>query len=156
MFRELLIHSYCSLFLSVALINTFDRSIAGFELWEWICLVLIGNLWHFQGIWRGNMYKTNMGALEIFDYSTASTGSNPKGDEVRRPRLSEDDTICIDATEPTELRRSPDNFCKHNIELSFSLVPSCYATSCIRELMKNWNKGQKQITSWIVMHDCLL
>ena len=79
----------------------------------------------------------NMGALEIFDYSTASTGSNPKGDEVKRPRLSEDDTICIDVTEPTELRRSPDNFCKHNIELSFSLVPSCYATSCIRELMKN-------------------
>ena len=71
------------------------------------------------------------------DHSAASTGSNPKGDGAKRPRLREDETICIDATEPhTELRRSPDNFC-NNIELSFSLEPSCYATSCIRELMKN-------------------
>ena len=60
----------------------------------------------------------------------------PKGDDVKRPRLGEDETICTDATEQTELPRSPDNFC-NNIEISFSLEPSCYATSCIRELMKN-------------------
>ena len=70
------------------------------------------------------------------DYSAASTGSNPKGDDVKRRRLSEEETICIDVTVQTELPRSPGNFCK-NIELSFSLEPSCYATSCIRELMKN-------------------
>ena len=70
------------------------------------------------------------------DYSAASTGSNPKGDDVKRQRLGEDEAMCIGATEQTELSRSPDNFC-NNIELSFSLEPSCYATSCIRELMKN-------------------
>lgn len=70
------------------------------------------------------------------DYSAASTDSNPIADDVKRPKLGEDETICIDATEQTELLPSPDNFC-NNIELSFSLEPSCYATSCIRELMKN-------------------
>ena len=69
------------------------------------------------------------------DHSAASTGSNPKVD-VKRPRLGEDETICFDATEQTELPRNPGYFC-NNIELSFSLEPSCYATSCIRELMKN-------------------
>ena len=70
------------------------------------------------------------------DYSAASTGLNPKGYEVKRPRLSEDETKCINTTEQAELPRSPDNLC-NNIEISFSLEPSCYATSCIRELMKN-------------------
>ena len=69
------------------------------------------------------------------DHSAASTGSNPK-DDVKRPRLGEDETICFDATEQTEFPRNPGNFC-NSIELSFSLEPSCYATSCIRELMKN-------------------
>jgi len=68
--------------------------------------------------------------------SAASTGSNPKNDVVKRPRLGENETICTDATEQTELPRSLDNFC-NDIEISFSLEPSCYATSCIRELMKN-------------------
>lgn len=68
--------------------------------------------------------------------SAASTGSNPKNDVVKRSRLGENETICTDATEQTELPRSLDNFC-NDIEISFSLEPSCYATSCIRELMKN-------------------
>lgn len=70
------------------------------------------------------------------DHSTASKGLSPKRDDVKRPRLGEDETECADATEHTELSRSSDNFCS-NIEISFSLEPSCYATSCIRELMKN-------------------
>ena len=67
--------------------------------------------------------------------STATEGSNPT-DDVKRPRLIEDETRRIDAAELNELQRSSDNFCS-NLEISFSLEPSCYATSCIRELMKN-------------------
>jgi len=70
------------------------------------------------------------------DYSSASSGLNSKGDGVKRPRLGEDEPICTDTTEQTQLPRSCDNLC-NNIEISFSLERSCYATSCIRELMKN-------------------
>jgi len=70
------------------------------------------------------------------DHCTASTGSSPKRDDVKRPRFSEDETKCTDARAHVELPRSAGNLC-NNIEISFSLEPSCYATSCIRELMKN-------------------
>ena len=70
------------------------------------------------------------------DHCAASTGSNPKCHDVKRPRLGEDETICTEATELTVLPQSSDNL-YNNIEISFSLAPSCYATSCIRELMKN-------------------
>lgn len=70
------------------------------------------------------------------DHCTASTDSSPKRDDVKRPRFSEDETKCTDARAHAELPRSAGNLC-NNIEISFSLEPSCYATSCIRELMKN-------------------
>ena len=67
--------------------------------------------------------------------STTTEGSNPTND-VKRPRLIVDETRRIDAAELNELQRSSDNVC-NNLEISFSLEPSCYATSCIRELTKN-------------------
>lgn len=70
------------------------------------------------------------------DHCTASTDSSPKRDDVKRPRFSEDEIKCTDARAHAELPRSAGNLC-NNIEISFSLEPSCYATSCIRELMKN-------------------
>ncbi|KAL9965388.1 hypothetical protein ACROYT_G029183 [Oculina patagonica] len=68
--------------------------------------------------------------------STATKGSSRTNDDVKRPRLSEDETQCADVAEQNELQRSFDNYC-NDLEISFSLEPSCYATSCLRELTKN-------------------
>lgn len=74
-------------------------------------------------------------------HSTTRTGSSPTDNDVKRPRLAtrdycEDETEHIDTTELDEVHPSSENCCI-NLEISFSLAPSCYATSCIRELMTN-------------------
>ena len=70
------------------------------------------------------------------DHCTAIDCSSTTNDDVKRPRLSVDEAKHSDASELNELDRSSDNFC-NSVKISFSLEPSCYATSCIRELMKN-------------------
>ena len=68
--------------------------------------------------------------------STVTEDSSPTNDGVKRPRLSVDEAQRAGAAGLNDLHQSSDNFC-NNLELSFRLEPSCYATSCIRELMKN-------------------
>ena len=81
-------------------------------------------------------------------HSTAPTGSSLTDDGTKRLRLSTND-YCKDkvkllkrvppktSTEVTKEGLTVSNTCCNDIEISFSLEPSCYATSCIRELMKN-------------------
>ena len=65
---------------------------------------------------------------------TSATSSNFDGKDVKRPRLITDD-YCRKVDIEEELSISGN--CCNDVKISFSLEPSCYATSCLRELMKN-------------------
>lgn len=78
------------------------------------------------------------------DHCTATEDSScvDSDSDAKRPRLASSSNCYDDRTKdfrPTELseicRRSEG--CCSSLEISFSLEPSCYATSCLRELMKN-------------------
>ena len=62
------------------------------------------------------------------DHCTATEDSScvDSDSDAKRPRLASSSEVC---------RRSEG--CCSILEISFSLEPSCYATSCLRELMKN-------------------
>ena len=62
------------------------------------------------------------------------TSSNFDGEDVKRPRLTTDD-YCRKRDIEEELYISGN--CCNDVKISFFLEPSCYATSCLRELMKN-------------------
>ena len=62
------------------------------------------------------------------------TSSNFDGEDVKRPRLITDD-YCRKGDIEEELSISGN--CCNDVKISFFLEPSCYATSCLRELMKN-------------------
>ncbi|PFX26657.1 Pseudouridylate synthase 7-like protein [Stylophora pistillata] len=78
------------------------------------------------------------------DYYTVTRESScvDSDSDAKRPRLAssgncyEDSTKDLRPTELNEVCRRSESCCS-NLEISFSLEPSCYATSCIRELMKN-------------------
>lgn len=75
------------------------------------------------------------------DRCTEREGSSSEDDNAKRPRLASSDcyehrTEQLKPTKLNEVCRRPDNCCT-NLEISFCLESSCYATSCIRELMKN-------------------
>ena len=81
------------------------------------------------------------------NHSTGQAGSSPADGDVKRLRLATNDyregegefseQFVSSAIElPKKILGDSDNCC-NDIEISFSLEPSCYATSCIRELMKS-------------------
>ena len=92
---------------------------------------------------HGNACTENTSA----GHSTAKKGSSSADDNVKRPRLVANDCsecevehLARSDSETTELTiemQPGSNNCCSDLEISFSLEPSCYATSCIRELMKN-------------------
>ena len=81
-------------------------------------------------------------------HSEAAEGSGLSVNESKRLKLGADS--CSGDEEEHSFRftskikelstveqRNNDNNCSNDVELCFSLRPSCYATSCIRELLKN-------------------
>ena len=79
-------------------------------------------------------------------HSIAQTGSRPAESGIKRARIAVNDCyedevelsarFASKTTELTKVQRERDNRC-NDVEISFSLEPSCYATSCIRELLKS-------------------
>lgn len=81
-------------------------------------------------------------------HSIAQTGSRPADSGIKRARIAVNDCyedegelsvrFASNTTELTKVERDCEQCC-NDVEISFSLEPSCYATSCIRELLKSWN-----------------
>ncbi|XP_068732862.1 pseudouridylate synthase PUS7L-like isoform X3 [Montipora capricornis] len=79
-------------------------------------------------------------------HSIVAAGSSLAGNDTKRLRLEANnchkdgaDNSCGYPSKTTEdsIIEEEDSFCCNDVELSFSLRPSCYATSCLRELLKN-------------------
>ena len=78
------------------------------------------------------------------DHCTATEDSScvDSDSDAKRPRLASSSNCYDDRTKDsrsTELSEvcGRSEGCCSSLEVSFSLEPSCYATSCLRELMKN-------------------
>jgi len=94
-------------------------------------------------------YVSNAHACTMITSANHSTGqarSSPVDGDVKRLRLATNDCpedegefseqFASNAVELPKKILGDSNNCCNDIEISFSLEPSCYATSCIRELMK--------------------
>ena len=79
-------------------------------------------------------------------HSIGETGSRPAESGIKRARIAVNDCyedevefsgrLASKTTELTKVEQDCDQ-CRNDVEISFSLEPSCYATSCIRELLKS-------------------